>query len=126
MRERLRDRGRLEDIVEYSNNVIQFVEGISFEEFLHDKLRYYAVMKNVEIIGEAAYMLSKDFKEAHLDTSWTVVQGMRHILVHDYANIRPYTLYDTAKNGITPLRDQVVRYLNETDWEQWEQQDQTP
>ena len=122
MRERIRDRGRLEDIVEYSDNVIQFVEGISFEELLQDKLRYYAVMKNVEIVGEAAYMLSKDFKDTHPDTPWTIVQGMRHVLVHDYANIIPRILWSTAKENIPELRAQVIRYLNETDWEQWEQQ----
>ena len=122
MRERIRDRGRLEDIVEYSDNVMKLIEGYSLEEFEKDPRTYFSVMKNVEIVGEAAYMLSKDFKETHPDTPWTVVQGMRHVLVHGYANIKAYTLYDTALNGIPPLRDQVVRYLNETDWEQWEQQ----
>lgn len=56
MRELARDKGRLEDIVEYSNNVLKILEGVTFERFGTDILVYYSTMKNVEIVGEAAYM----------------------------------------------------------------------
>lgn len=120
MREKARDKGRLEDIVEYSKNVSKLIEGVSYEQFTSDIRTYYAVMKNVEIVGEAAYMLSKEFKDSHSETRWNVVQGMRHVLVHDYANIVPETLYDTATTGIPELRQQIERYLAEIDWQQWE------
>ena len=120
MRERARDKGRLADIIEYSDNVARFINGHSFESFVADKITYYSVMKNVEIVGEAAYMLSKAFKKAHPATPWKTVQGMRHVLVHDYAHIVSETLYDTAVNGIPELRAQVEKYLAETDWVAWE------
>lgn len=120
MRERARDKGRLEDILEYSNNVTMLIEGHTLKTFVGDKSTYYSVMKNVEIVGEAAYMLSKAFKKAHPATPWKTVQGMRHVLVHDYANIVSETLFDTAINGIPELRQQVEKYLAETDWEAWE------
>ena len=120
MRERARDKGRLRDIIEYSDNVARFIKGYSFESFVADKMIYYSVMKNVEIVGEAAYMLSKAFKKAHPTTPWKTVQGMRHVLVHDYAHIVSETLYDTAVNGIPELREQVAKYLADTDWEAWE------
>ena len=120
MRERARDKGRLEDILEYSNNVTMLIEGHTLKTFVGDKRIYYSVMKNVEIVGEAAYMLSKAFKKAHPATPWKTVQGMRHVLVHDYANIVSETLFDTAVNGIPELRQQVEKYLAETDWEAWE------
>ena len=120
MRERARDKGRLEDILDYSNNVTMLIEGHTFATFLADKSIYYSVMKNVEIVGEAAYMLSKAFKKAHPATPWKVVQGMRHVLVHDYATIDDKELYNTAVNGIPELRKQVEAYLAETDWEAWE------
>ena len=119
MRERARDKGRLEDIVEYSENVTKFISGHTFETFVADKLTYYSVMKNVEVVGEAAYMLSKAFKKIHPETPWKTVQGMRHVLVHDYANVVTETLYDTAVNGIPELREQAEKYLAETDWEAW-------
>ncbi len=121
MRERARDKGRLRDIIEYSNNVTMLIEGYSFDELVADKRTYYAVMKNVEIVGEAAYMLTKAFKQDHPKTPWKIVEGMRHVLVHDYANIVPETLYDTAINSIPALRQQVEQYLAETDWQQWEE-----
>jgi hypothetical protein len=77
-------------------------------------------MKNVEIVGEAAYMLSRAFKKEHPATPWKVVQGMRHVLVHDYATIDDKELYNTAVNGIPELREHVAKYLADTDWEAWE------
>lgn len=120
MRERARDKGRLEDIIEYSNNVTELIDGHTLATFVANKGTYYSVMKNVEIVGEAAYMLSKAFKKAHLDTPWKVVQGMRHVLVHDYAAIDDKELYNTAVNGIPELRKQIEEYLAETDWDEWE------
>lgn len=119
MRERQRDKGRLTDIVEYSDNIIELLENMTFEQFVKDKRTYYAVMKNVEVVGEAAYMLTKAFKKAHVEIPWNVVQGMRHVLVHDYANITSETLYDTAVNNIPELRNQVARYLCEVNWDEW-------
>ena len=93
MRERARDKGRLVDIIEFSNNVTMLIEGYTYDKFLADKRTYYSVMKNVEVVGEAAFMLTKAFKEAHPATPWNVVQGMRHVLVHDYATIDAKELY---------------------------------
>ena len=120
--ERARDKGRLEDIVEYSTNVTNLIEGYSLEALIADKRTYYSVMKNIEVVGEAAYMLTKAFKNSHPEIPWKVVQGMRHVLVHDYANVVSATLYDTAVNDMLPLRQQVERYLAETDWDEWNSQ----
>ena len=119
MRERARDKGRLEDILEYSNNVTMLIKGHTLKSFVEDKSTYYSVMKNVEIVGEAAYMLSKVFKKTHPATPWKIVQGMRHVLVHDYAHIVAETLFDTAVNSIPELRRQVERYLADTEWDAW-------
>lgn len=110
----------MEDILDYSNNVETFIAGHTFESFVTDKVTYYSVMKNVEIVGEAAYMLSKAFKKSHPETPWKVVQGMRHVLVHDYATIDDMELYNTAVEGIPELREQVAKYLADTNWEAWE------
>ncbi len=120
MRERARDKGRLEDIIEHSNHVTQFMEGVSFEELTSNNLLYYAVMKNVEVVGEAAFMLTKAFKAEHPQTPWKMIESMRHILVHDYTNIIPRILWGTATNDIPELRKQVETYLTETDWAEWE------
>lgn len=107
------------DIIEYSDNVTMLIKGYDCDKLVADKRTYYSVMKNVEIVGEAAYMLTNAFKNAHPETPWKFVQGMRHVLVHDYANVVSTTLYDTAVNDIPMLRQQVKHYLADTDWDEW-------
>lgn len=76
MRERINDRGRLEHIMLAIGNVEEFLQGYDYERFVADKILYYAVVKNVEIVGEAAYMLSLDFKAEHIDTPWDQIEKM--------------------------------------------------
>ena len=120
MREHKRDKGRLEDIRQYALNVEKIIEGITFDEFVHDIRIYYSVMKNVEVIGEAANMLTRDFKEKHAELPWRLIVKMRNVLVHGYAQVSNTDLWQTASNDITPLRQQVDRYLSEIDWDEWE------
>lgn len=121
MREQARDKGRLQDIIDYSNNVIELIEGVSCDDLAKDKRTYYAVMKNIEIVGEAAYMLTKAYKENHPNTPWKEIEGMRHILVHDYAQVAYQILWSTATESIPALLQQVLEYMAQTDWEQWGQ-----
>ena len=120
MRERARDKGRLQDIIEYADNVTMLIDGFDLEMLVNDKRTYYSVVKNIEVVGEAAYMLTKAFKRTHTEVPWKVIQGMRHFLVHDYATIDDKELYNTAINDIPVLRQQVAQYLAETDWQAWE------
>ena len=80
---------------------------------------YFATMKNVEIVGEAAYMLTKEFKASHPEIPWKQVEGMRHVLVHGYSQVLPRILWATAKENIPEIKAQVEKYLNETDWEHY-------
>jgi len=95
MRERARDKGRLQDIIEYADNVTMLIKGFDLEMLVTDKRTYYSVVKNIEVVGEAAYMLTKAFKRTHTEVPWKVIQGMRHFLVHDYATIDDKELYNT-------------------------------
>lgn len=121
MREHNRDRGRLEDILKYAQNVEKIVCGITFEEFVSDIRIYYSVMKNIEVIGEAANMLTRHFREEHKELPWRLIVSMRNVLVHGYAQVSDADLWQTATNDIQPIRQQVERYLAETNWEEWGQ-----
>ena len=81
----------------------KILDGVSYEDFVNDIRIYYSVMKNIEIIGEAANMLSKDFIETHTELPWKQIIGMRHVLVHGYAQVSNVDLWDTARNDIDPL-----------------------
>lgn len=120
MREHSRDKGRLEDIRQYALNVETILNGVTFEEFVKDIKIYYSVMKNIEVIGEAANMLTRDFKEKHPELPWRLIVKMRNVLVHGYAHVSDADLWQTATNDIKPLREQVEKYLSEIDWVEWE------
>ncbi|MBR1500327.1 MAG: DUF86 domain-containing protein [Bacteroidaceae bacterium] len=120
MREHRKDKGRLEDILKFAQNVSVIISGISYEMFTKDIRIYYSVMKNVEVIGEAANMLTRHFRETHAELPWRQIVSMRNVLVHGYAQVSDADLWQTATNDIQPLCEQVQRYLSETDWEEWQ------
>lgn len=123
MREFVRDRDRLEHIVEAIDNILNYSSAKTKEELESDKLRYYGIVKNIEIIGEAAYKLTHAFRRQHLDTPWEFITGMRHVLVHNYYQIKPAEVWKVINEDLHPLREQVVHYLKETDWEAWEKEE---
>ena len=123
MREYVRDRDRLEHIVEAIDNILNHSSAKTKEELESDKLIYYGVVKNIEIIGEAAYKMTRAFRRQHPDTLWEFITGMRHVLVHDYYQIKPAEVWKVINEDLQPLREQVAHYLNETDWEAWEKEE---
>lgn len=111
MREPARDSGRIEDMLQAINYINEFTAGIEYNQLVSDKMRYFAVVKNLEIIGEAAYMLTKEYIAAHSQTPWNVIIKMRHVLVHGYTNIEPAVLWDTIQNDLPSLKSQLESYL---------------
>jgi uncharacterized protein with HEPN domain len=122
MREPVRDKGRLEHMLDAIDRVLNFMEDKSFDDLSKDKIEYYGLVKCIEIVGEAAYKLSLDFKQANASTPWAVIEKMRHVLVHDYYMIDENEVKYVIEDDLRPLRDQIEKYLAETDWEQWEKE----
>lgn len=113
MREPLKDKNRLEHIITSINYIKQFMKGLTFEEFKDNKLVYFAVIKNIEIIGEAAYMLSNEFIESHPQTPWKLIKGMRHYIVHGYYQVDDKVVWDVVQNDLATLYSQVKQYIKE-------------
>ena len=120
MRENIKDRNRLEHIIEAIDRILEFADGKTIEQLEADKLKYYGVVKNIEIIGEATYMLTRSFWRQHPETPWEFIAKMRHVLVHDYYQIDSKEIWKVINEDLLPLREQIARYLAETNWEEWE------
>jgi len=120
MREPLKDRIRLEHILTAIDNIFKFTNGKTIQQFNDDTMLFYATVKNIEIIGEAAYHLTRAFCKEHPATPWNDVMRMRNILVHDYYKIRLNEVWKVIKEDLQPLREQTTRYLADTDWNEWE------
>ena len=111
MREPVRDKGRLEHMLLAISNVEEFTKDVTLEEFVKSKVLFYAVVKNIEIVGEATYMLTKEFKESQKSVPWQVIEKMRHVLVHGYYTISPEKVWDTVQEDIPVLKKQLLSIL---------------
>lgn len=69
------------------------------------------------MIGEATYMLTKEFRNTHPDTEWDVIEGMRHVLVHGYYSITPNKVWNVIEKDLPVLRPQIERYIAELEQE---------
>jgi len=108
MREQLRDDGRLQHIVKAIKNIYEFLEGVTYDEYCNNKMMRFAVVKNLEIVGEASYMLSKEFKGQHTEINWRKIIKMRHILVHGYYNILDEEVWAMIKKDIPKYEKQIM------------------
>jgi len=98
----------IEDILDSSNKIILYTKGFTFDEFIADSKTVDAVIRNFEIIGEAANRLPDDFKELHQQIDWHKIRGFRNRIVHDYMGI-DYTIVWEIKNGFL---EQLIIALN--------------
>lgn len=117
MREPLKDINRLEHIVTSINYINEFMDGITYDELKKNKLVYFAVIKNIEIIGEAAYMLSHEFIDSHPETPWKLIKGMRHYIVHGYYQVNAKVVWDVTHDDLQTLYSQVKGYIKELEGE---------
>ena len=79
MREKVKDRGRLEHILEAINEIQEYKSQYTLEDVKNSKLVFYGFTKFVEVIGEAVYMLTKEFRASHPEVDWRVIEKMRHL-----------------------------------------------
>lgn len=111
MRDKPRDRERLLHIIEAIDNILEFVEGISFESYKSNKILKFAVIKNLEIIGEASHLLTKEFKQQNNSVQWNDMIAMRHVLVHGYYQIRDEIIWATIETELIPLKTEIQKLL---------------
>lgn len=113
MREAIKDRGRIEHMLEMARNLQAAKSSHAYEEILTDKILFYGLTKMIEIIGEAAYKLTHEFTASNPELPWKEIIGMRHILVHGYFTITPEDLWDVIQNDVPVMIPILEKYLNE-------------
>ena len=113
MREKPKDKTRLLHILEAIDNLFEFTQGITFEEYKSNIILRFAVIKNLEIIGEAAYLLTKEFRANHPDVEWNTVIGMRHVLVHGYYQIKDEIVWASIQTDLKPFKEKIELYCQE-------------
>ena len=113
MRESIRDKERLAHILQSINVLLESKERHQYEEVVNDPILFYGFVKHVEIIGEAVYMLTKEFRAEHDELPWDDIERMRHVLVHGYYRIKPEQLWETVENDIPPMKPHIEKMLED-------------
>lgn len=102
-------------ILEAIRNIQEFVHGFDYEKFSKDKILQFAIIKNFEIIGEAANAVSRALKDRTADIGWREMIGLRHVLVHGYFQISNEIIWNTIANDLSPLKDKRTQILEDLD-----------
>ena len=113
MREASKDPKRLRDILEAIDNVFQYVGNDDMQSLFDDKMRYHAVVYNIMIIGEAANLLTEDFRNTHPITPWRQITGMRNFLIHGYHQVEKDLVWEVIDKDLHILRPQIIDYIDE-------------
>jgi uncharacterized protein with HEPN domain len=106
-----RDDAYLMDIVIACRKTTGFLSGVRWEDFEHDELRQQAVIRMIEIIGEAARNLTPAFRDAHPEVPWRDMINMRHILTHMYWRVDVAKVWDAARNDVPELLTSIEPLL---------------
>ena len=93
----------LNDILEAARKAIEFVDDIGSENLANDDKTEYAVIRALEIVGEAARRIPKSFREKHPDIPWSEMAGMRDKLIHDYFGVDLEVVLKTVREDLPPL-----------------------
>lgn len=98
-----RDKGHLFDIVEAARLALSYIENKSLETFLQDTQCQDAVLRRLEVIGEASRRLSDQTRQRLPEIPWKEIIGMRNMLIHDYDDIDMKIVWDTVSDHLEPL-----------------------
>jgi len=101
------DLAYVEHILDCIRKIKEFSKGLSFKEFSSNELVQDAIIRNIEIIGEASKKVSSDTKQIYFEIPWKVIAGMRDKLIHDYLGVDVEVVWRTIKEDIPILERQI-------------------
>lgn len=102
----------LEDILTAINRISEYLDGYNFNDFKKEYKTVDAVIRNFEVIGEAAKNLPKDIKEKYPEVPWAEMYLLRNKVSHEYFGIDYEIIWDVAINHLPENRSQIENILN--------------
>lgn len=102
----------LDHILESFIKISGYLEGVSYEQFLQNQEKQDAVIRNIEIAGEATKKLSPELRQQYSEIDWRAIAGMRDKLIHDYFDVDLEIVWVTTKEDIPGLVEKI-RYVQQ-------------
>lgn len=97
----------IDDIIESGQKILDYTAGLTFEHFISDDKTVDAVIRNFEIIGEAATRLPEVFKETYPEIDWHKIRGLRNRIVHDYFGIDYSIVWKIRETYLPKMMEQL-------------------
>ncbi len=94
---------RIEDILEAIAKIDRYTKDMTFEGFSQDEKTVDAVIRNIEVIGEAVGRVPSEVQERHPHIPWAEMRGIRNVLIHEYFRVSLPILWHTVTQNLTPL-----------------------
>ncbi len=105
----------LEDIQIACEKISRFTAGMTFQDFIADDRTYDAVLRNLEVIGEASRNISAEYQQAHPIVEWRAITALRNIVAHEYFGIKDEIIWDVVQNKIPSLGRLISTLLGQVD-----------
>jgi len=103
----------LQDMLDNAKRAIQFTKGMSFESFSRDDKTVYAVIRAVEVIGEAARNVPEKVRSKYSEIPWRDIAGMRDKLIHQYFGINMQVVWQTIHEDLPMLIDTLQEIIKQ-------------
>jgi len=103
----------IEDIISAMDKAMDFVKNMSYEEFIRDDKTAYAVVRAIEIIGEAVKNIPGNVRNNYPEIPWKDMAGMRNKVIHEYFGVKLNIVWRTVKEEIPPLKPLFEKILKE-------------
>ena len=101
-----------QDILESGAAILSYVQGITCDAFVQDRMRYSAVIREFEIIGEAVGKLSEELKNGYPEIPWQDVKDFRNLLAHEYFGVDLEIVWNTIRDDLPLLMDAVQKIVS--------------
>lgn len=103
----------VEDILESMNRIEEYIKNISIEEFKNSNMVFDAVIRNLEIIGEAAKNIPDEIRDQYEFVPWLKMAGLRNILIHEYFGIDKQIVWKIISVDLPNTKPSIEKVLNE-------------
>jgi uncharacterized protein with HEPN domain len=103
----------LQDMLDIIGKIGQYTSGMSFQEFLQDSRTQDAVVRNLEVLGEAARRIPPDIQERYPEIPWAQIVGLRNRLIHGYFLVDYGIVWEIVQSELSPLREKLEQIARE-------------
>lgn len=104
-------RFRIQDILECISRIDSYTTGMSYQSFRENQMAIDAVVRNLEIIGEAANNVPAEVQQRYSDLPWIEMRGIRNLLIHEYFGVSVEIVWKTVRENLPPVAVRLQELL---------------